>query len=42
MCVRHGDFKGAAVRKKDLDKAQAALDKAIAKWQEQRRIQTCY
>ncbi|EKC49791.1 Clp ATP, partial [human gut metagenome] len=33
MCVRHGDFKGAAVRKKDLDKAQAALDKAIAKWQ---------
>ena len=33
MCVRHGDFKGAAVRKKDLDKAQTALDKAIAKWQ---------
>ena len=33
MCVRHGDFKGATVRKKDLDKAQAALDKAIAKWQ---------
>lgn len=33
MCIRHSDFKSAAAIKKDLDKAQAALDKAVARWE---------
>ena len=38
MCVRHGDYRF----KKDLDKAQAALDKAIAKWQGNREKYNYY
>lgn len=33
MCVRHADFKSATEIKKQLDKAQNKLNKAIAKWE---------
>lgn len=33
MCVRHADFKSATETKKQLDKAQNKLNKAIAKWE---------
>ena len=33
MCIRHSDFKAAAVIKKDLDKAKDKLNKAVAKWE---------
>lgn len=33
MCVRHADFKNATEIKKQLDKAQNKLNKAIAKWE---------
>lgn len=34
MCVRHADFKSATEIKKQLDKAQNKLNKAIAKWED--------
>ena len=33
MCIRQPDFKSAATIKKDLDKAQEKLSKAMAKWE---------
>lgn len=33
MCVRHADFKSATEIKKQLDKVQNKLNKAIAKWE---------
>lgn len=33
MCIRHSDFKAAAIIKKDLDKAKDKLNKAVAKWE---------
>ncbi|WP_302627083.1 ATP-dependent Clp protease ATP-binding subunit [uncultured Eubacterium sp.] len=33
MCIRHSDFKMAANIKKELDKAQAKLNRAVAKWE---------
>ncbi|MFQ9515725.1 MAG: ATP-dependent Clp protease ATP-binding subunit [Eubacterium sp.] len=33
MCIRHSDFKSAASIKKELDKAQDKLDRAIARWE---------
>jgi ATP-dependent Clp protease ATP-binding subunit ClpC len=33
MCIRHSDFKSAAAIKKELDKAQQKLNKAIARWE---------
>ena len=33
MCVRHADFKSATEIKKQLDKTQNKLNKAIAKWE---------
>lgn len=33
MCIRHADFKSATEIKKQLDKAQNKLNKAIAKWE---------
>lgn len=33
MCIRHSDFKSAANIKKELDKAQIKLNRAVAKWE---------
>lgn len=33
MCIRHSDFKTATEIKKELDKAQNKLNRAIAKWE---------
>lgn len=33
MCIRHSDFKAATEIKKELDKAQNKLNRAIAKWE---------
>ena len=33
MCIRHSDFKEAAMLKKELDKAQVKLNRAVAKWE---------
>ncbi len=33
MCIRHSDFKTAASIKKELDREQEKLDRAVAKWE---------